>query len=71
MNANDPAIARNYGKMLLAGSSIAGLLYCIALARRSYLAVAVPMTAIVVVSLAALGTLGRLLMTTPDEPQDF
>lgn len=71
MNENDPAIARNYGKMLLAASAVAGVLYFIALARRSYLAVAVPMTVITVVGLAAVGTLGRLLMTTPDESQDF
>lgn len=71
MNENDPAIARGYGKMLLAASAVAGLLYCIALARRSYLAVAVPMTFIVAVALAATGTLGRLLMTTPDEPDEF
>ena len=71
MNENDPAIARGYGKMLLAGSAIAGLLFCIALVRRSYLAVAVPMTVVMAVGLTAVGVLGRLLMTTPDEPLDF
>ncbi|MGH2632388.1 MAG: hypothetical protein ACRDG3_03165 [Tepidiformaceae bacterium] len=71
MNENDPAIARRYGKMLLAGSAVAAVLYVLALTRRSYLAMAVPMTAMVALGLGAVGTLGRLLMTTPDEPQDF
>ncbi len=46
-----------------------GLLYLLALLRKSYWALAVPMTAIVLslVTLAAL--LGRLLITTPDESE--
>ncbi len=71
MNDNDPALARRYGAFLMVGAVIAGLLYTVALMRRSYAALAVPVTAGVGVVLTLAMVLGRLLLTTPDEPRDF
>lgn len=69
MNQNDPALARRYGSLITLMAFAGGLLYLLALLRKSYWALAVPMTAIVLslVTLAAL--LGRLLITTPDESE--
>lgn len=71
MNDNDPALARRYGAILMLVAAVAGLLYALALLRRSYAALAVPVTAIVGAALTLAIVLGRLLMTTPDEPHDF
>lgn len=71
MNDNDPALARRYGAILMVVATIAGLLYALALMRRSYAALAVPVTAGVGVVLTLAMVLGRLLLTTPDEPHDF
>jgi hypothetical protein len=70
MNQDDPAITRRYGTMLTICAAVAGLLYTAALLRRSYWAIALPVTAIVAAGLGAAVVLGRLLMTTPDEPAD-
>ena len=70
MNQDDPAITRRYGSMLTLCAAVAGLLYAIALLRKSYWAVAVPVTAMVAAGLGAAIVLGRVLATTPDEPAD-
>jgi hypothetical protein len=70
LNAGDPALARRYGSMVAIVAGVAGALYAVALVRRSYWAVAVPVT-VVVAALSGAGiVLGRVLMTTPDEPPD-
>ena len=71
MNDSDPALARCYGVVLMVVAAIAGLLYALALLRRSYAALAVPVTTGVGAVLTLVIVLGRLLMTTPDEPHDF
>ena len=70
MNQDDPAITRRYGSMLTICAAAAGLLYAIALLRKSYWAIALPVTVIVAGGLGAAVVLGRLLATTPDEPAD-
>lgn len=70
MNQNDPALARRYGSLITLMAVAGGLLYFVALVRRSYWAVAIPMTAIVLGLTAAAAVLGRLLMTTPDDSDE-
>lgn len=67
---DDPAIVRRYGRMMMLGAGLASALYIIGLARRSYLALALPVTIVVGGGLAAAAMLGRVLSTTPDEPPD-
>lgn len=70
LNADDPALARRYGLLISLVAGGAAVLYTLALARRSYWAVAIPVTA-GVLTLAGSGLLlGRVLMSTPDEPPD-
>ena len=69
-NANDPALVRRYGSLVSVAAVAIGLLYLIALLRRSYWAVAAPMTVLVLGSVAGAVALGRVLMTTPDEEPD-
>lgn len=70
MNDLDTRLTRRYGSAITAASVIAACLFLFALARRSYWAVAVPVAIATAASLALTGALGRLLMTTPDEPPD-
>lgn len=69
-DATDPGVARRYGQLLMAGAAISGALYFAALLRRSYWAIAVPVSVIVGGLAGAALVLGRLLATTPDEPPD-
>jgi len=66
----DPMLARRYGRFIVAGAGIAAALYGIGLARRSYLALALPLSVFVGGAITAATILGRLLATTPDEPPD-
>jgi hypothetical protein len=71
VNDNDPALARRYGSLVTALAVVAGGCYTIALLRKSYWAVAVPVTLAVALSVAASVFVGRLLMTTPDSTNEF
>ena len=66
----DPELVRRYGRLLMIGASLGAAAYAFGLARRSYLALALPMSAIVGATLSGVILLGRLLATTPDEPPD-
>lgn len=66
----DMRIARSYGRIVLACVGVSSVFYAVALARRSYWAIAVPMTMLVGSALAIAGVLGGLLVTTPDEDPD-
>lgn len=70
LNADDPVHARRYGRMLSGAAIAIAALFSIGLARRSYWVVALPSVLVVAVACTALAILGRLLMTTPDEPPD-
>ena len=69
-NQNDPALGRRYGSLLAAGAALAGAVFAVGLARRSYWAVALPVTVAVSTMVAGAIAVGRLLATTPDEPAD-
>lgn len=66
----DPELARRYGRFIMAGAGITAALYTIGLARRSYLALALPLSILMGGAITAAAVLGRLLATTPDEPPD-
>ena len=66
----DPELARRFGRFIMAGAGITAALYTIGLARRSYLAVALPVSVLMGGAVSAAIVLGRLLSTTPDEPPD-
>ncbi|MEO9254524.1 MAG: hypothetical protein ABI305_03220 [Tepidiformaceae bacterium] len=66
MNENDAAIARRYGSLITVAAVVAGGCYSVALVRKSYWAIAVPVTLAVGLAVAVGVALGRLLMTTPD-----
>lgn len=70
METDNIALARRYGQMLMAGAGISGILYLFGLLRRSYWALALPLTSLVGAALVVTLLLGRLLATTPDEPPD-
>lgn len=67
---DDPAIARRYGRFMMAGAGVAALFYVLGVVRRSYLALALPVSLLVGAGLAAAAVLGQILSTTPDEPPD-
>lgn len=67
MNERDPELARRYGQVLMVGAAAGGVLYLLALARRSYWAAALPAAVVTLGALGMAGVLGRLLATTPDE----
>jgi hypothetical protein len=70
LDAANPELARRYGRFLMFGAALAGLLYTIGIARRAYWAVILPGSTMVAIGLAAASILGRLLATTPGEPPD-
>jgi len=68
----DPVpLARRYGSLLTAAAAAFGLVYTIGLVRRSYWTLALPVGAVTLAGVGAALWIGRLLMTTPDEPGDF
>jgi hypothetical protein len=69
-NENDPALARRYGSLITVVAALVGLVYTIGLARRSYWALAAPLTVGVGLVVAGAIALGRLVGTTPDDPPD-
>lgn len=71
MEEQSVALARRYGAIISAASVVMGLIYGIGLLRRSYWALALPVTAATVGALGVALWIGRALMTTPDEPSDF
>jgi hypothetical protein len=71
VNDNDPALARRYGSLIAAAAVVAGGCYSIALARRSSWALAAPVSVGVALTVAAAVALGRLLMTTPDNSDEY
>ncbi|MCZ2109760.1 MAG: hypothetical protein LC118_09375 [Dehalococcoidia bacterium] len=68
MNERDPEIARRYGQVMVLAAAAGAAVYLLALARRSYWAAALPAAMVTIGGLGAVGVLGRLLATTPDEP---
>lgn len=70
MNQQAVDIARYYGRILSFVSVVTAVLFLVGLARRSYLALALPVAALVLGGSAAAFWLGRLLITTPDYPED-
>jgi hypothetical protein len=71
MDEQSVALARRYGAIMSAVSVVLGLIYGVGLLRRSYWALALPVTAATVGALGASLWIGRTLMTTPDEPAEF
>lgn len=69
-DARDPDIARRYGRLLMVGAGISGALYAFALLRRSYWAIALPVSMVAGAAVGGALVLGRLLATTPDEQPD-
>ena len=70
MNQQSVDIARYYGRILSLVSAATALLFLIGVLRRSYLALAVPVAALVLGAAAVSLLIGRLLITTPDYPED-
>jgi len=70
LNADDPVHARRYGRMLWSGSFALAVIFSLGLARGSYWVVALPAVLVVGAACTAMAIVGRLLMTTPDEPPD-
>ena len=64
-------LARRYGSLLTAAAAAFGVVYAIGLLRRSYWTLALPVGAVTLVGVGAALWIGRLLMTTPDESEDF
>jgi len=71
MDEQAVALTRRYGMIISAISVFAGLVYAIGLIRRSYWALALPVTAATAGMLYIALWIGRALMTTPSEPEDF
>ncbi|MGH2608249.1 MAG: hypothetical protein ACRDHF_04100 [Tepidiformaceae bacterium] len=71
MDEDSVALTRRYGAMICAASAVMGLIYGVGLLRRSYWALALPVTAATVGALGVSLWIGRALMTTPSEPTDF
>jgi urea transporter len=71
MDAQSVALTRRYGAVIFAVSVVMGLVYLAGLLRRSYWALALPVTAATMGALYVALWIGRTLMTTPDEPTDF
>ncbi|MGE5595162.1 MAG: hypothetical protein ACM3S1_03895 [Hyphomicrobiales bacterium] len=71
MQRQSAAAARRYGAVMTVVSLVAAALFLVGLARRSYAALAIPVATVVLGGLAVAVWLGRLLMTTPEPPEDF
>jgi hypothetical protein len=68
----DPVpLARRYGSLLTVAAASFGIVYAIGLLRRSYWTLALPVGAVTLAGVGATLWIGRLLMTTPDEPREF
>jgi hypothetical protein len=64
---SDVALTRRYGAIIAVAAVTVGSLYTIGLLRRSYWALAVPLSIVTLGGVAFALWIGRLLMTTPDE----
>ena len=71
MDEQSVALTRRYGTIISAVSVLLGLIYLVGLLRRSYWALALPVTAATMGALYIAVWIGRALMTTPSEPTDF
>lgn len=71
MDEQAVALTRRYGAIISAISVLAGLVYVVGLLRRSYWALALPVTAATMGALYISLWIGRALMTTPSEPTDI
>ncbi|MGH7752126.1 MAG: hypothetical protein ACREN5_04865 [Gemmatimonadales bacterium] len=71
MDEESVALTRRYGTVISAVSVMMGLLYLLGLARRSYWALALPVSIATIGALGASLLIGRTLMTTPDERGDL
>lgn len=71
MDDQSIALTRRYGAIISAISVVVGLVYLAGLLRKSYWALALPVTAATMAALCISLWVGRALMTTPDEPTDF
>jgi urea transporter len=71
MDEQAVALTRRYGAIISAVSVVVGLIYVVGLLRRSYWALALPVTAATMGALYISLWIGRALMTTPSEPTDF
>jgi urea transporter len=71
MDEQSLELTRRYGTIMCAVSAVAGLLFVVGLLRRSYWAVALPVGFVTLGGLGAALAIGRLLMTTPDEPTEY
>jgi hypothetical protein len=71
MEEQSAALARKYGAIITGVSVVVGLIYAVGLVRRSYWALALPVTAVTFGALGASLLIGRTLMTTPDESTEF
>ena len=64
-------LTRRYGMIISAVSVVTGLIYALGLIRRSYWALALPVTAATAGMLYISLWIGRALVTTPSEPDEF
>jgi len=71
MDEQAVALTRRYGAVISAVSVVVGLIYVVGLLRRSYWALALPVTAATMGALYISLWIGRALMTTPSEPTEF
>jgi hypothetical protein len=69
-NENDPALARRYGSLITVFAAVAGVIYAIGLARKTYWVIVAPVTLVFAAGVAGAIVLGRVLATTPDEAPD-
>ena len=60
--------SRTYGMFICATSAIAGIIFVVGVLRKSYMALALPVTAGFLGALYIAFWIGRALVTTPIEP---
>jgi len=71
MERSSTELARRYGTIITIASGVSAALFLLGIARRSYVALAVPVGALVLGGLGMAAWIGRLLMTTPEPPEEF
>ncbi|MBE7518538.1 MAG: hypothetical protein HS107_04770 [Thermoflexaceae bacterium] len=70
MDEEAVALTRRYGMLISLAAAFAGLVYTIGVLRKSYWALALPVTAATMGMLYITLWIGRALMTTPSEPPE-
>ena len=70
MDEEAVALTRRYGMIISLAAAFAGFIYAVGVLRKSYWALALPVTAATGGMLYVALWIGRALMTTPSEPPE-